>query len=64
MIYINDLNYFKTAPVVTQTNAIIFSQLNNNQISRILSHPKNLFQNLNKGRVIFEVSLKIEFNNA
>jgi len=62
IIYINGLNYFKTTRVVTQTNAIIFSQLNNNQISQILSDPKNLLQNLDKGKVIFEVFFKSPSN--
>jgi len=62
IIHTNGLNYFKTTRAVIQTNAITFSKLTSNQISQILSHLKNLLQNLDKGRVVFEVSFKSPSN--
>ena len=62
IIHTNGLNYFEITRAVIQTNAIIFSKLTSNQISQILSHLKNLLQNLDKGRVVFEVSFKSPSN--
>jgi len=58
IIHTNGLNYYDITRAVIQTNSVIFSQLTNNQISQILSHFKNLLQELDKGRIIFEVSFK------
>jgi len=64
IIHANYLNYFKTTRAVIQTNAITFSKLTTTQINQIISHLKNLLQNLDKGRIVFEVSFKSPSNLA
>lgn len=58
IIHINGLNYFKTVRAVIQTNVITFSKLTNNQIRQTLLHLQNSINNLDNGKLIFEVSFK------
>jgi len=57
-IHTNGLNYFKTTRAVIQTNVIMFSNLTRNQIDRVHLHLKNSLNNLNNGKLVFEVSFK------
>ena len=58
IIHTNGLNYFTTTRAIIQTNAIKFSTLTTIQIKQILSNLQKSLSNIEKGKLIFEISLK------
>jgi len=57
-IYQNGLNYYDNIRAIIQTNGITFSNLDISQITNIRAHLYNSLNSMEKGKVVFEVSLK------
>jgi len=63
-IHFAELNYYPITRVVIQTNALIFNELNDEQLGNIRNDLKeNCFKIAEFGRIIFEVSFKSPKNS-
>ena len=58
IINTNGLNYFKHTRAIIQTNTIAFSNMTNKQIRQIRLYLQKSLNDLNIGKLIFEVSFK------